>query len=244
MKPYYENDLTTIYNGDCLDVMDYLIEQGVKVDLIMTDPPYLIENTNPGGNCDFANSLKGVNKELDEGTLTEGIDNSYLERMVKLQDKINIYIWCNHKQITQYLDFFVKKHNCKFDIIIWNKTNSPPTFNNKYLTDKEYCFYFRKGGYCNPNSYNSAKTVYNIPINIKDKRKYGHPTIKPLSIITNLILNSTKENHIVLDCFAGSFTTSYACEQLNRNNIGIELEKKYCDIGVERLSKLQLRLDI
>lgn len=40
MKPYYKNELTTIYNGDCLEVMDYLIEQGIKVNAIITDPPY------------------------------------------------------------------------------------------------------------------------------------------------------------------------------------------------------------
>ena len=40
MKPYYKNELTTIYNGDCLEVMDYLIEKGIKFDAIITDPPY------------------------------------------------------------------------------------------------------------------------------------------------------------------------------------------------------------
>ena len=40
MKPYYKNELTTIYNGDCLEAMDYLIEQGIKFDAIITDPPY------------------------------------------------------------------------------------------------------------------------------------------------------------------------------------------------------------
>lgn len=40
MKPYYQNELTTIYNGDCLEVMDYLIEQGIKVDCVITSPPY------------------------------------------------------------------------------------------------------------------------------------------------------------------------------------------------------------
>ena len=38
------------------------------------------------------------------------------------------------------------------DIIIWNKTNALPLFNNKYLSDKEYCLYFRKGEYCSPKS--------------------------------------------------------------------------------------------
>ena len=48
-----------LYNGDCLEVMDQLIEEGVKVDLIITDPPYLIESTKAGGNSKLANSIQG-----------------------------------------------------------------------------------------------------------------------------------------------------------------------------------------
>lgn len=244
MKPYYKNKLTTIYNGNCSNVMNYLIEQKTKVDLILTDPPYLIENTKSGGTNDLGKSMEGYNNELDNGVLTSGIDNEILEKFLKLQDKVNIYIWCNHKQIPQYLDFFVKEHNCKFDIIIWNKTNAMPTFHNKYLTDKEYCLYFRKGGYCNPKDYDRAKTVYYQPINIEDKQNYGHPTIKPINIFQNLVENSSREGDLILDSYSGSFTTSVVCEQSNRRSIGIELEKKYCDIGVERLNNLQIKFDI
>lgn len=55
------------------------------------------------------------------------------------------------------------------DIIIWNKTNALPLFNNRYLSDKEYCLYFSKGGYYSPKSYEDAKTVFLYPINTKDK---------------------------------------------------------------------------
>ena len=91
-----------------------------------------------------------------------------------------------------YLKYFVEEQKCNFDIIIWNKTNATPLFFNKYLTDKEYCLYFRKGGYCCPPNYEKAKTVYNLPLNVKDKSMYEHPTIKPLNIIKNLIENSSK----------------------------------------------------
>lgn len=117
-----------------------------SIDLIVTDPPYLIESTNAGGNGELSKSIQKMNDQLAEGVLTDGITNDILEDFVRVMKKINIYIWCNHKQIIQYLDFFVKKYNCKFDILIWNKSNATPLFNNKYLTDKEYCLYFRRGG--------------------------------------------------------------------------------------------------
>lgn len=136
-----------------------------------------------------------------------------------------------------YLNYFVDKHKCNFDILIWNKVNAPPTFNNKYLTDKEYCLYFRKGGYCNPANYEDAKTVWYLPINIKDKNKWGHPTIKPLHIIETLIKNSTREGDTVLDTFVGSGTTLVACKNLNRNGIGFELDEDFYKIAYNRLNE-------
>lgn len=149
--------------------------------------------------------------------------------------KINVYIWCNKEQIPMYLDFFVIKNKCSFEIIIWKKTNAMPLFNNKYLSDKEFCLYFKKGGYCNPKDYESAKTLWEMPINIKDKSLFDHPTIKPLEIIKALIENSSKENDIVADFFLGSGTTAVACKELNRQYIGFEINKEWYDIAKDRL---------
>ena len=65
---------------------------------------------------------------------------------------------------------------------------------------------------------------------------YKHPTIKPLNIIENLIINSSNENDIVLDCFCGSGTTGVACKELNRKFIGIEIDREYHKIAVDRLN--------
>ena len=222
-----------IINGDSLEVLKTLEDN--SIDLICTDPPYLIENTKAGGNSNLAKSIQGMNNELENGILTEGITNEYLEEMVRVMKNINCYIWCNHKQIPQYFDFFINKYKCKFDIIIWNKTNPMPLFNNKYMTDKEYCLYFRKNSYCNPECYEDAKTVFYQPINIKDKKLWKHPTIKPLNIIKNLIKNSSKKNELVLDPFCGSGTTGVACKMLNRNFIGIDLDPEYCKISEARI---------
>ena len=78
-----------------------------SVDLIVTDPPYLIESTNTGSKSNLAKSIQKMNNQLADGVLTSGVNNEILEDFVRVMKKINIYIWCNHKQIPQYLDFFV-----------------------------------------------------------------------------------------------------------------------------------------
>lgn len=225
--------------GDCLEVMKTIPDN--SIDLIVTDPPYLIENTKAGGKSELAKSIQNMNDEIKSKNLTNGFNVKVLDELVRVMKKVNIYIWCNHKQIPMYLDYFVKGLGCSFDIIIWNKTNAMPLFKNKYLTDKEYCLYFRKNALCNPENYEEAKTVYYQPINIKDKKVYGHPTIKPLNIIKNLIKNSSNENDVVLDCFMGSGTTGVACKNLNRNFIGIELDEKYFNIAKERIENTKIQ---
>lgn len=228
--------LNTITCGDSYKLIKELPNK--SVDLIVTDPPYLIENTKAGGHSNLAKSIQGMNDELANGILTQGINEEILDEFMRVMKVPNIYIWCNHKQIPMYLDYFVNKHKCSFDIIIWVKTNAMPLFNNKYLTDKEYCLYFRKDAYCNPQSYEEAKTVYFQPINISDKQLFEHTTIKPINIIRTLIKNSSKENDIVLDCFMGSGTTAVACQETNRQFIGFEISEKWCKVANDRLNKV------
>ena len=52
-----------LYRGDCLEIMDVLIMMGVKVDAIITDPPYDISATNGGGTI---NNVKKLNKSLED----------------------------------------------------------------------------------------------------------------------------------------------------------------------------------
>ena len=103
------------------------------------------------------------------------------------------------------------------------------------MSDKEYCLYFRKGGYCQPTSYESAKTVFHQPINVIDKQRYPHPTIKPLNIVKTLIGNSTKPGDLILDPFMGSGTTAVACMELGRNYIGYEINEGYYETAQKRI---------
>lgn len=225
-----------IYNEDSYKAIKDLPDK--CIDLIVTDPPYLIKNTTAGGNSNLARSIQGMNNEIKDNKITDSIDIKILDEFVRVMKKVNIYIWCNKEQIPMYLDFFVIKNNCNFEIIIWKKTNAMPLFNNKYLSDKEFCLYFRRGGYCNPANYENAKTLWEMPINMKDKNLFDHPTIKPLEIIRVIIENSSNENDIVADFFLGSGTTAVACKDLNRQYIGFEIDKKWYDIAKDRLNNI------
>ena len=136
-------ELNKIYCEDCYEAIKKIPDK--SVDLIVTDPPYDIRNTKAGGQSALAKSFQQMNDELRNNKLTHSINFKILDEFVRILKKINIYIWCNTMQIPKYLEYFVGKHKCKFEIIIWRKTNAVPTFSNKYLTDKEYCLYFRKG---------------------------------------------------------------------------------------------------
>ncbi len=143
------NSKITLYQGDCLEYFSQ-VPTG-SVDLIVTDPPYQIDNTKAGGKSRLCKRIQSAQDELTGSNLTEGCDKRILDEMLRVCKAPNLYIWCNGKQIPMYLDYFVKEHGCTFDILIWAKTNAVPAFNNKYLTDKEYCLYFRRGGVLSAN---------------------------------------------------------------------------------------------
>lgn len=61
-----------------------------------------------------------------------------------------------------------------------------------------------------------------------------HPTMKPVALVENAIINSSKNNNIILDLFLGSGSTLIACEKTNRICYGMELDEKYCDVIIAR----------
>lgn len=66
-----------------------------------------------------------------------------------------------------------------------------------------------------------------------------HPTEKPVELLKVLIENSSNEGDIVMDCFMGSGSTGIACINTNRKFVGIEIDKKYYDIAIERIQEIE-----
>lgn len=222
--------MINLINGDAYEEVKKLPEK--SVDLIIIDPPYEI-CTRGGGK--FGNKNEKYFYELDK--MKNGITNELLDKLCDLQKCIYIYIWCNKNQLRQYLDYF-EDRKCNIDLLVWCKTNPIPTCNNTYLSDVEYCILAREKGCKIYGTYDTKHKYYITPLNVSDKKKYKHPTIKPLNIIENLIINSSKEGDTVLDCFMGSGTTGVACKKLNRNFIGIELDEEYFNIAKNRIEEV------
>ena len=62
----------------------------------------------------------------------------------------------------------------------------------------------------------------------------AHPTVKPVSLVANALLDCTARGDVVLDQFAGSGTTLLAAEKVGRKAFGIEYEPRYVDVAIER----------
>lgn len=229
-----------LYNDDCLNVLKQM--ESKSIDLIIADPPYLIHNTRPGGKSELSRSIEGMNNEIRENNLVNGFDVRILAELERVSIVPNMYFWCNKSQIPMYFDYFVNERNYSFDILCWFKTNAMPLFSNKYLSDKEYCLYFKKGGYCRPQTYEDAKTIFQYQINAKDKKIYKHPTIKPLHIIETLVRNSSLPGQVVLDPFMGSGTTGVAAVMQDRDFIGIEIKKDFYETAEKRIEESVSRI--
>lgn len=223
------------YNADCMDWLRSY--DGDPIKLVVTDPPYLLPSWTGGGFMD--ESKKGWIATMDVDNLSRGYDIAeFAELINKVQGgAINVYFFCNKLQIPDYFDIYIGKYGCKFDILTWHKDNAMPTFNGKYLTDTEYILYFRNRGGCDPKSYEDAKTWWIQPINQRDKKRWRHPTIKPLNIVRTLIRNSSSAGDLVCDPFLGSGTTRVAAYFEGRSFVGCELDEGWYETQERRFDE-------
>lgn len=234
---------TQLLHGDCLELLKGIPDN--SVDLLVTDPPYEIVAGGAGGafGADKRN-YHGEYSDLDnkseqrKGIVCTGFDFAILEEICRCLKKINGYVWCSKLQVSKLLSFF-EDRGCFTDILCWHKTNPVPTCNNTYLSDTEYLIFAREKGVRVYGSYSTKKKFYVSPTNKADKKIYGHPTIKPLDITQNIIINSTLEGDTILDPFMGSGTTGVACVNTGRRFIGMELDKGYFDIAFQRIAEAE-----
>ena len=228
-----------IYLGDAYELIKKIPDK--SVDIIITDPPYEIgELRHSGITKDRKNDFLD---ELMETDLIKGIDLNILNEFVRVMKKINIYIWCNKNQIYDYLTFFHKEHSCKYEILIWAKSNPIPFCGNHYLVDKEYCLYFWEDGVKVDIPFERGKTVFITETNKEDKSKFKHPTVKPIEIIETLLKNSCRGG-LVFDPFVGSGTTALAAKHLGLNYLGFEINEKFYKTAIERLQGINQKGEI
>ena len=218
--------------GDSTSVTDVekLID-GNKIDMLFTDPPY---NMHYSGAGFISERIRNVREKIKDI-----IDfNPYEIEYIKQLDIGSFYIFTSKDLIYDYMTIF---NDYKFNILTWNKTNSPPFVNNDFFADNEYCLYFHKDKRVWNNGLKPIEIYkkYYISSITEGSSEYEkvHPTMKPIKFISDKIRISSNEKGNVLDIFGGSGSTLIACEQLGRNCYMMELDPHYVDVIIERWEK-------
>lgn len=213
-------DRYKLYQGDCLKVMDELIKDDVKVDMILTDPPYGIDLTPQRENGKFKNT-----KVINDNNLW------WLPKFVNqvyALTKNTAIIFCAWQNIDKFKIELEKKFIIK-NILVWNKDWFG--MGNNYRPNYELILLC-----CKTNITTKSKNKSNILTYRRiPPQKLKHSCEKPVGLLEDLIYELTDENDIVLDSFMGSGSTGVACLNTNRRFIGIELDEKYFTIAYTRL---------
>lgn len=217
-----------LYNGDCLEVMDNLIKEGVKVDCILTDPPYLIDYK-----CNRRVASERFDKILNDKDSKDLIISFINKAYEILNDNTGIYIFCSWHHVDFFKAEFEKVFKLK-NIIVWNKNNhGTGDLKGSFAPKHELILYGHKG-----RCLNKSKRIADVIDCSKVKSKdMLHPTEKPVELLEKLINTTTNKNDIVLDCFAGSAPTGIACLNTGRKFIGIELDENYFNVAKNRIEK-------
>lgn len=230
-----------LLKGDCLELLTKIPNN--SIDLILIDPPYIISKKS---NFDKGGSWNNAEDKRCRKTPPKTDFGEWDKKELDLDFLFKQYyrILKPHGTLLCFYDIWKMQElkECgednkfkQFRLCRWDKTNPVPV-NSKlnYLSNaSEYFITCVKEGKPTFNS-EYDKGIYEYPI-CSGKERTEHPTQKPLSLITDLILKHSNENDLVLDCFMGSGTTGVAARNIKRNFIGMELSEEYFNIAKDRI---------
>lgn len=180
-----------IYNHDCIEGMRMLPD--ACVELCIADPPYAFKGVRGGGafGSMSEDGRKGRAYHAELFPMSHGFTVDWLEEACRLCKIPNLYVFCSKDQVLQLLRY-AEARRLNTDILAWHKPNPVPTCSNKYLSDTEYIVFMRGKGAKVYGTYETKRKFWVQQVNAADKRLYGHPTVKPLNIIRQLIVNSSQ----------------------------------------------------
>lgn len=217
---------------------------GQMADMVFTDPPY---NVAIGSKNAFLNSVQKAGRCTEDIAGDKGMTDEEIGKSLWLPAFSNLYenakddcaIYVTMPQGGTHMMMMMMMMQAKWQVkheLIWVKNS--PTFsmgrlNYDYQHEPIVYGWKKTHNWYGKGEFN--KSIWNID---KPKKCDLHPTMKPVALIENALLNSTKQDDVVLDLFGGSGTTLIACEQLNRKAFLMEIDPHYCDVIIARWEKL------
>ena len=258
-------DNVKLYQGDCLEVMDILIEQGIKVDCILTDPPYGTTSCKWDSVIPLDKMWERLNKLIkSNGVIVLFGTQPFVTNLIysNLDNYKYNWYWKKSKQNgfghSKNKPMRIIEEICIFSNapighrsllgdkrMEYNPQGIVPNGKRK-ITESTHCGNTMGGVNHKSARSNQVGIEYesytNFPTDeLRFKSIFGkgnfHPTQKPVDLMEYLIKTYTNENESVLDFTMGSGSTGVACMNDNRKFIGIELDNNYFDIASKRIEE-------
>ena len=243
--PYYEADGITLYCGDAREIVPAIVADA-SIDLVLTDPPYGHNNNNNGDLINRIQAALGVKTAATDmeprPIANDGPEEAAaLVRWLFTESRRVLVPGCcccccccgggPDPQFARWSLWMDEAIGFK-QMIVWDKGGLGMGWH--YRRNYETILVGEKpGAACKWYGGNSTANVIRLP-GIKPTIN-DHPTPKPVALMAFFIRCHTAPGDIVLDPFAGAGTTLVAARELGRRAIGIELDRRWCDLAVERL---------
>ena len=207
------------YNKDALKWLRRKASKNFEVDLIVTDPPYKV--TSRGGYTSAGGLLK--DKDMRKGKVFKHNSVNIVDWLPLLYDVLkeegHCYIMVNNKNLPHFIEVALRSNFHLIKILVWGKNNK--IMSQAYMSQTEFILFLRKGSF--KKIHNCGDSDLLLFDNPKNKR---HPSEKPKDLLKVLVKNSSSKGDLVLDPFFGSGTTLEVCEELERDSVGLEIDKE------------------
>lgn len=223
----------------CGDARDHdLVKRLVgkdQIKLIASDVPYGVSYTE--SKAGFKQKLGSTGEIANDHYQSDAEYRRFTKEWLEaakpyLAPKNAVYIFNSDKMLFALRDG-MQDAGCRFcQLLIWVKTHSV-VGRLDYLPQHELIAY----GWFGTHEFVKAKDK-SVLVYPKPNRSKFHPTMKPVGLMRNLILNSSRVEDVVYDPFLGAGTTLLACEQTKRRCLAIELDAQYCQTTIDRWCQL------
>jgi site-specific DNA-methyltransferase (adenine-specific) len=248
-----------LYNGDCLEVMRQIPDK--SIDLIVCDPPFATTANEWDNLIDFKELWAQYERIIkDDRAIVLFGSGSFTYKLISSNEDLYRYKWIWYKtKRGNFVNANNRPMTAYEEIMVFSKAVTANGSKNKMLYNPQGLIPKKTVRHDNgtrfgtmagkrPSHQETTISEYtNYPCDVLEfasETSPLHPTQKPIPLIEYLIRTYSNEGDTVLDNCAGSFTTAIAAMNANRNFIGIELEKKYFDIGVERVKNRAAQIDM
>jgi DNA modification methylase len=233
-----------IYNNNAFRIINNFKDKKIKVHHIITDPPYNISKPNN------LNTMQGKRQGVDFGEWDKSFNLlSWIKPYSELLKPGGSFIIFNSFLNISYIASTLEESGLEIkDCIKWIKNNPMPrNIERRYVMDTEFAIWAvkpkAKWVFNRLSEYKYMRSEYKTST-VSGNEKTLHPTQKSLKLMSDLIKVHSNKGDVILDPFMGSGTTGVASLMNKRNFIGVELEKKYFQISINRLSEQSNRVKI